>query len=70
MNWRQLMCQITERRWYCCSLLQDRWLLTPSEQSNAQYKKTYERQETHYKVGDWVLVKFPQENTGRMRKLS
>lgn len=23
-----------------------------------------------YKVGDWVMVKFPQENTGHMRKLS
>lgn len=42
----------------------------PIRTVQAQYKKMYERWETHYKVGDWVLVKFPPENTGRMRKLS
>ena len=26
--------------------------------------------EVNYKIGDWVLVRFPQEETGRMRKLS
>ena len=30
-------------------------------------KKTRER---HYRVGDWVLVKFPQEEQGKGRKLS
>ena len=40
--------------------------------AQARYKKTYDRssRETDYKLGDWVLVKFPQEETGRMHKLS
>ena len=40
--------------------------------TQARYKKTYDRssRETDYKLGDWVLVKFPQEETGCMRKLS
>ena len=40
--------------------------------AQARYKKTYDRssRETDYKLGDWVLVKIPQEETGRMRKLS
>ena len=39
--------------------------------AQAQYKKTYDRssQATNYKLGNWVLVKFPQE-TGRMQKPS
>jgi len=27
-------------------------------------------QQRHYQVGDWVMVKFPQEEQGKMRKLS
>ena len=40
--------------------------------AQARYKKIYGRssRETDYKNGDWVLVKFTQEETGRMRKLS
>ena len=40
--------------------------------AQARYKKTYDRSSrvANYKLGDWVLVKFPQEETGRMRKLS
>ena len=40
--------------------------------AQARYKKTYDRssQATNYKLGDWVLVKFPQEEIGRMQKLS
>lgn len=32
----------------------------PIRTVQAQYKKTYEHRETHYKVGDWVLVNFPR----------
>ena len=40
--------------------------------AQAKYKKMYDRcsREVNYKIGDWVLVRFPQEETGRMRKLS
>ena len=37
-----------------------------------KYKRAYDR-ETHsvdYQIGDWVLVKFPQEEVGKKRKLS
>jgi hypothetical protein len=37
--------------------------------AQACYKKTYDRRETDYKLGDWVLVRFPQEETGRMQNL-
>ena len=37
-----------------------------------KYKGVYDRSSrvADYKLGDWVLVKFPQDETGRMRKLS
>ena len=37
-----------------------------------KYKEVYDRSSrvADYKLGDWVLVKFPQDETGRMRKLS
>ena len=37
-----------------------------------KYKKCYDRQarETSIRLGDWILVCFPQEETGRNRKLS
>ena len=40
--------------------------------AQVQYKKTYDKlsREMDYQLGDWVLVKFPQEETGRQRKLS
>ena len=40
--------------------------------AQAKYKAMYDRssQEATYKLGDWVLVRFPQEETGRMCKLS
>ena len=40
--------------------------------AQTRYRRSYDRssREVNYKVGDWVLVRFPQEETGRMRKLS
>ena len=40
--------------------------------SKAKYKKYYDSQsrETNLRVGDWILVYFPQEECGRNRKLS
>ena len=40
--------------------------------AQARYKKTYDKlsREADYQLGDWVLVRFPQEETGRQRKLS
>ena len=37
-----------------------------------QYKKQYDKKSTQqsYQVGDWVLVKFPAEESGKNRKLS
>ena len=37
-----------------------------------RYKTQYDTKSTHvmYYVGDWVLVRFPADETGRMRKLS
>ena len=37
-----------------------------------RYKTQYDRKSTKkkYRVGDWVLVKFPHEETGKQRKLS
>ena len=36
------------------------------------YKKSYDQcaKDPTLRVGDWVLVKFPQEESGRLRKLS
>ena len=40
--------------------------------AQATYKQSYDWSSCaiDYKVGDWVVVKFPQDETGRMRKLS
>jgi hypothetical protein len=37
-----------------------------------RYKKSYDRKsdDFSYRVGDWVLIRFPSEETGRLRKLS
>ena len=37
-----------------------------------KYKKNYDRgtSTTEYKAGEWILICFPQEETGRLRKLS
>ena len=40
--------------------------------SQQRHKAVYDRRATtrDYRVGDWVLIKFPQEETGKLRKLS
>ena len=42
------------------------------QKSQKQYKKHYDKKttSTKFRVGQWVLVKFPQEESGRLRKLS
>jgi len=37
-----------------------------------RYKKSYDRRsdDYSYRVGDWVLIRFPSEEAGRLRKLS
>ena len=45
---------------------------TTIRRAQGRYKGQFDRraQQHHYKVGDWVMVKFPQQEQGRMRKLS
>ena len=40
--------------------------------SQTKYKASYDRhsRDMDYQIGDWVLVRFPQDDTGRLRKLS
>ena len=40
--------------------------------AQTKYKTSYDRhsQDMDYQIGDWVLVRFPQDEMGRMRKLS
>ena len=40
--------------------------------AQAQYKRMYDKysREANYQLGDWVLVHFPQKETGKWRKLS
>jgi transposase InsO family protein len=40
--------------------------------AQSRYKGSYDRssREADYQLGDWVLVRFPQDETGRQRKLS
>lgn len=40
--------------------------------AQSRYKKSYDKlsREADYRLGDWVLVRFPQDETGRQRKLS
>ena len=42
------------------------------KQAQAKYKKVYDRKSvpSRLQVGDWVLVRFAQEEVGKMRKLS
>ena len=42
------------------------------KKAQQQYKRSYDRKSDDYtyRVGDWVLIRFPSEETGRLRKLS
>ena len=42
------------------------------ERAQRRYKNQHDRKatQTQYKIGEWVLVRFPHEQTGRLRKLS
>ena len=42
------------------------------QQAQRKYKRNYDRRAVHrhYRIAEWVLVRFPAEETGRMRKLS
>ena len=42
------------------------------KQAQEKYKRLYDRKSSpsHLKVGDWVFVRFPQDEVGKMRKLS
>ena len=42
------------------------------QRSQKRYKANYDRSASnkHYRVGDWVLVRFPQDESGAARKLS
>ena len=54
------------------SLSSAREIVTQSiQKSQKQYKKHYDAKATSakFKVGQWVLVRFPQEESGRQRKL-
>ncbi|MCG8620907.1 MAG: hypothetical protein MJE68_02745, partial [Proteobacteria bacterium] len=55
------------------SLSSAREIATQSiQKSQKQYKKHYDAKATRtkFKVGQWVLVRFPQEESGHQRKLS
>ena len=41
-------------------------------QAQKRYKGNYDKKAIHkdYRIGEWVLVKFPADETGRMRKLA
>ena len=45
---------------------------TTIRRAQKRYKGQFDRraQQRPYNVGDWVMVKFPQKEQGRMRKLS
>ena len=38
--------------------------------SQTRYKKYYNQMTDQYKIGDWVLIRFPNEETRKRRKLS
>ena len=44
----------------------------PIQAAQQKYKKNYDRKTTvrEYRIGDWVLIRFPQEETGAKWKLS
>ena len=45
---------------------------TSIQKAQVKYKKQYDKKAKPlpYKVGDWILIRFPQEETGANRKLS
>jgi hypothetical protein len=45
---------------------------TSFQRAQQRYKKLYDRKavKRDYQIGDWVLVRFPQEESGKQRKLS
>ena len=42
------------------------------QEAQKKYKKYYDRRSKSldYKIGDWILIRFPAEETGSQRKLS
>ena len=42
------------------------------KQAQIKYKRVYDKKSvpSQLQVGDWVLVRFPQDEVGKMRKLS
>ena len=47
-------------------------MLSLSSARQRKYKTQYDRKATQhkYQIGDWVLVRFPNEESGKQRKLS
>ena len=43
-----------------------------TRQAQTRYKTNFDRRahQREYRVGDWVMVKFPQEEQGKLKKLS
>ena len=60
---QELMLSLTSARELAASCIQ---------KAQSRYKAQYDKNlsPAEYHIGDWVLVHFPQEETGRMRKLS
>ena len=59
----ELMTSLTSAREIAAKIIQ---------RAQVRYKKQYDHKakQPNLKLGDWVLVRFPQEETGRWRKLS
>ena len=56
-----------------CSLSSAREIAATSiRRAQARYKRQYDRRarESTVRIGDWVLIRFPQDESGRWRKLS
>ena len=60
-----------EELMHCLSSARD-LALKNIEKAQRRYKQQYDKKATEpsYRVGEWVLVKFPHEETGKGRKLS
>ena len=60
---KELMVSLTSARELATSTLQ---------KAQSRYKRQYDRtaRNTSLSIGDWVLIRFPQEESGRWRKLS
>ena len=61
------------RRELMLSLSRSRELATESiQRAQNSYKRQYDKRTrcTHFDIGDWVLIKFPAEESGKLRKLS